>query len=156
MDNIAERLQKACFLISAGLLVAICGIIGWQIFSRKILNDSPSWSEPLALLLLLFAVMLAAAAGVRTRLHIGLVWFRQKMAPAWQQRVQQLEALLIALLSIALLVYGWSMLATTWPYSLPGLPVAMGLQYLPLVLGGGLMLFFAMERLFFTSSRGAD
>lgn len=147
MKAFADGLETVCFALSAMILVAMSVIVGWQVVARKLLNDSPSWSEPLALLLLLFAVMIGAGAGVRRGLHIGLFWFRQRMSQAVQRWVARLELLLIAMLAGALLVYGWSMVTMTWAYSLPGLPVSMGWQYVPLMLGGGFMLFFSLERL---------
>ena len=39
----------------------------WQVFARYVLNDSPGWTEPVALLLLNIAMMFGAAVGVRQR-----------------------------------------------------------------------------------------
>ncbi|MEE4213051.1 MAG: TRAP transporter small permease subunit, partial [Parvularcula sp.] len=73
------RLSQASALLSRGLLfasgggvVAITLIILWQVFARYVLNASPSWSEQLALYILVWAVLLAAAAGVREGFHIRI------------------------------------------------------------------------------------
>jgi TRAP-type C4-dicarboxylate transport system permease small subunit len=147
MKNIADWLELWCFRFSGAMLSLICLIIGWQVFARKVLNDSPSWSEPLALLLLLFTVMLASAAGCRTQLHIGLYWFRQQFPQRFRFKVSILEYLVIGALGVVMCWYGYAMLVKTFIYQLPGLPVSMGMQYLPLVLGGGLIAFFNVERL---------
>ena len=47
-------------------------IIGWQVFARYVLNDSPAWSEPVALLLMLYYILLTAAVGVYEGFHLGL------------------------------------------------------------------------------------
>ena len=44
----------------------------WQVFGRYVLNDTPTWAESLALLLVLYMTMLGVAVGVRDAGHIGL------------------------------------------------------------------------------------
>ena len=41
-------------------------------FGRYVLNDTPTWAESLALVLVLYVTMLGAAVGVRDAGHIGL------------------------------------------------------------------------------------
>ena len=48
----------------AGLLV-IVAIVFYQVFGRYVLNSSPTWAENLALVLVLYVTLIAAAVGVR-------------------------------------------------------------------------------------------
>ncbi|TPW02921.1 MAG: tripartite ATP-independent periplasmic transporter DctQ component [bacterium] len=57
-------------------LVAMALIQAWQVFARYVLNDSPGWTEPLALLLMSFAVMFGAAVAVRRETHFAFQTFR--------------------------------------------------------------------------------
>ena len=41
-------------------------------FGRYVLNDSPTWAENLALVLILYVTLLGAAVGVRDAGHIGM------------------------------------------------------------------------------------
>ena len=41
-------------------------------FGRYVLNDTPTWAESTALVLVLYVTMLGAAVGVRDAGHIGL------------------------------------------------------------------------------------
>ena len=41
-------------------------------FGRYVLNDSPTWAETLALVLILYVTLIAAAVGVRDAGHIGM------------------------------------------------------------------------------------
>ena len=43
-----------------------------QVFGRYVLNDTPTWAEALALLLVLYVTALGVAVGVRDAGHIGL------------------------------------------------------------------------------------
>ena len=55
----------------AGMIALICAVT-WQVFGRYVLNDTPTWAESLALLLVLYVTMLGTAVGVRDAGHIGL------------------------------------------------------------------------------------
>src|SRR5688572_31030458 len=59
------------FAAVAGLL-AIVAVVAWQVFGRYVLNDTPTWAEALALVLVLYVTMLGAAVGVRDAGHIGM------------------------------------------------------------------------------------
>ena len=141
-NDFIDNLYMTCGVIAFSALVVI---IGWQVLARYILNDSPSWSEPLAMFLLLYAVMLAAAVGIRRKSHLGLVWFRQKLSARHQLLVDRCEALVIFLFGVSMLYYGLQMAAQTWRYILPGLPIPMGSQYLALVFGGFAIGLFSLE-----------
>ena len=41
-------------------------------FGRYVLNNSPTWAENLALVLMLYVTLIAAAVGVRDAGHIGM------------------------------------------------------------------------------------
>ena len=56
---------------SIGLL-AMTAIIGWQVFGRFVLNSSPSWTEQASLIMMIWYVMFAAAAGVYEGFHIRI------------------------------------------------------------------------------------
>lgn len=147
MNSFMDALERWCFRLSAANLLFICIVIAWQVFARKLLNDSPSWSEPAALLSLLYMVMLASAAGCRTHIHLGLAWFREQFPKGLQQGLLYLEFMLCILLGLAMAYYGFAMAKITAPYILPGLSVSMAFQYTPLVIGGILIIIFNAEQL---------
>ena len=53
-----------------GMYFSVCGlllivaIVFYQVFGRYVLNDSPTWAENLALVLILYVTLIAAAVGV--------------------------------------------------------------------------------------------
>ena len=53
-------------------LVGIVATVGYQVFGRYVMNDTPTWAESTALVLILYVTMLGAAVGVRDAGHIGL------------------------------------------------------------------------------------
>lgn len=104
-------------------------IVGWQVFARYVLHDTPNWSEPLSILLLLYAVMLGTAVGVRDDFHLSLTWFKSRFTDDMQARLTIVEYCLIDAFGTAMAWYGLRMAARTWDYMIPGLAVPMGTQY---------------------------
>lgn len=148
MKDILDRLGSLALLCSGAAMVAITAIVGWQVWARYVLNNSPSWSEPAALLLMLYAIFLGAAWGVRNELHLGLHWFREQLPPRAQWLSACAVEAAITLFAVLMVVYGAQMAAQTWRYSLAGLPLSMAWGYLPLVLGGALIALFSLEQLY--------
>ena len=52
-----DRLASLAMGLAGAALVGMALVQAWQVFARYVLNDSPGWTEPLALLLMSFAVM---------------------------------------------------------------------------------------------------
>lgn len=148
--DLLERLYRVVGLIC---FVALTVIVGWQVFARYLLNDSPSWSEPLAMLLLLYAVLLGAAVGVRRQFHLGLTWLHDKLGSRLQRLADLLTLVVICGFGAGMVAYGFQMSAQTWDYLIPGLPVSMGAQYVALVVGGAAIALFAFEALFAAGDR---
>lgn len=147
MKSWFEMLERLYRVVGLICFIALTVIVGWQVFARYVLNDSPSWSEPLAMLLLLYAVLLGAAIGVRQDFHLGLRWLYQKLDPRFQRLADRLTLLVICGFGAGMVAYGFQMSTQTWSYVIPGLPISMGAQYIALVAGGAAIAVFALEAL---------
>src|SRR5678815_3780347 len=66
------RLARYCAYLAVAGLVTIVALVAWQVFGRYVLNSSPTWTENLALVLILYVTLLGAAVGVRDAGHIGM------------------------------------------------------------------------------------
>ncbi len=80
--KICRTLARACMWLGIFGLVAVICAVSWQVFGRYVLNNTPTWAESLALLLVLYVTMLGVAVGVRDAGHIGLESFLV-LAPDW-------------------------------------------------------------------------
>ena len=90
-----KALARAVIGIAGVALVAMAGIQAWQVFARYVLNDPPSWTEPLALLCMSTTMMFGAAAGVHAGRHFGFFIVVEHARPQ-VRRLMQLVARLIA------------------------------------------------------------
>jgi len=86
---------------SIGLL-AMTAIIGWQVFGRFVLNSSPSWTEQASLIMMIWYVMFAAAAGVYEGFHIRIALLEEKLGDR-ARPLLRIVALVIAAIGAACL-----------------------------------------------------
>jgi TRAP-type C4-dicarboxylate transport system permease small subunit len=147
-----ERLKRINKAASAGLLyvgaaglILMTAVIGWQVFGRFILNSSPSWAEQLALVLMIWFVFFAAAAGVREGFHIRILALESALSPRNRSRMRLVAHLIVGASGIAIAIWGGELVARTWSHTIPTLGLPRGFAYLPLPLSGLLMAFFTIE-----------
>ena len=142
-----KALARAAIAIAGVALVAMAGIQAWQVFARYVLNDPPSWTEPLALLCMSTTMMFGAAAGVHAGRHFGFFIVVERARPQ-MRRVMQLVARLIATaVGVLFALWGGEMMIDAWDYQIAGAPLPQGIMFLPLCLGGVLIATFSIEQL---------
>jgi len=135
-------------LIVAGIaLIGMAAVEGWQVFARYVLNDSPSWTEPVALLLMSTTMMLGAAVGVRREAHFGFYIAVESAAPRLQTALRLVGRVVVASIGALLAVVGASLALDGWSYPMAGVSLPQGVVYLPVCLGGALIVVFAIERI---------
>lgn len=142
-----DRFSRAVLWIAASGLVVMTAVIGWQVWGRYILNDTPHWSEQLSLFLMLYYILLAAAVGVRERFHIGLVVFRDALPPRGRLAVDIANNLLVAAFGGGMAWYGTQIAQVTWNQTIPTLGLPVGASYLPFPIAGALIVLFAAENI---------
>ncbi|WP_117192370.1 TRAP transporter small permease [Rhizobium terrae] len=139
-------LSRLSLYISGIGIVAMTLIVGWQVFGRYVLNDSPSWSEPLSLYLMSWFIMLGAAVGVRESVHLGLDIVRHVMPPVIQKTMDLVSLGLIVLFGIGMAYYSTLLAIGTWSATIPVLGWPGGTDFFPMIVGGAMISLFALER----------
>ncbi|MGK9231386.1 TRAP transporter small permease [Inquilinus limosus] len=136
----------ALWLAGVGML-AMTVTVGWQVFARYVLNDTPSWAEPLTLQLMGWFILLGAAVGVRESFHLGLDLLQHTLPPALARVLEVVNLLLILGFGGAMVWYSVQLAIGTWTATIPVLDLPGGFDFIPLVVGGALIALFAAERL---------
>lgn len=139
--------SRLCLWFSALGLVVMTAVIGWQVWGRYVLNDTPHWSERLSLFLMLYYVMFGAAVGVRERFHLGLVFFKDALPPGPRRAVDVAVNLCIGGFGLFMTVYGLQITESTWTHSIPSLGIPTGVSYLPFPIAGVLIILFSLEHI---------
>ena len=133
--------------VAAAGLILMTAIVGWQVFGRYVLNSSPSWSEQAALVLMIWYVSLAAAAGVREGFHIRIVALENAVSPHWKRRLQIASDLIVGACGAAMLIWGSELVIRTWSHTIPSLGIPRGFAYAGLPISGLLIVLFCLEKL---------
>lgn len=148
IKKILNKTSRLLILLSALGLILMTLIIGWQVFGRFILNQSPDWSEQAALALMIWYIFLAAAAGVRENFHIRIVALDNKASPRVQMWMRSFAHITVFLCGAVMFIYGLQLVQETWAHAVPTLPVRRGMVYLAVPIGGFLIAIFSIENIF--------
>ncbi len=146
-QKLLEQLASGVIHVAAIALLGLVVVQGWQVFARYVINDSPSWTEPVTLLMLSTAMSLGAAAGVHTNRHFGFYLLAEHMNPLLKRLVDALVPLIIATIGGFIAVWGWVLWMDGLHIKTAGASLPQSVNYLPLSIGGALMVVFALNRL---------
>jgi len=139
--------SKVCLVLAVIGLIAVILCVQWQVVGRYVFNDTPTWAEALAMLLVLYVTAFGLAVGVRDAGHIGLESLVGFLPPVWQRRFGILIHALVGLFGVIMVQGSWQWMAAKWDEKKPMLPVPDGLDYLPLVVAGALIVLFSVEHI---------
>jgi TRAP-type transport system small permease protein len=128
-------------------LVLLVACVQWQVLGRYLFNDSPTWTEPVALLLVLYITSLAVAVGVRDAGHLGMESLVALLPRSAQRVAEALIHLCVIAFAVLMAAAGWEWLTLKWSEPKPLLGVPEGLDFLPLVIAGVLIVLFCIEHL---------
>lgn len=147
MNSVLRRTAHAAVAIAGASIVSMAAVEVWQVFARYVLNDSPSWTEPVALLLMSTAMMLGAAAGVRANRHFGFFLLVEHAKPGARRVLVFIPKLIALAVGIMLAGWGAEMMIDAWDFRMAGAPLPQGVVFLPMCVGGLLIALFALEQL---------
>lgn len=143
-----DHLSNAAIAIAAVALLGLVIVQGWQVIARYVINDSPSWTEPVTVLLLTTAMSLGAASGVHTNRHFGFFLLADAMGARMKALLQSMSLLVITAIGAVMTYWGVILLLDGLDIPIAGAALPQSIGYLPLSLGGVLMVVFALNRLF--------
>jgi TRAP-type C4-dicarboxylate transport system permease small subunit len=146
--RLMDVLYGACVVIAGTALVLISAVIPWAVYTRYVLNRAASWPEPMAVLLMIVLTFFGAAACYRVGLHMRVGFFISLLPERLQRATALLVELLMALIALFMVDWGSKLVAATWQNSIADFPsLSVGVTYLPIPLGGAILLLFVFERL---------
>jgi TRAP-type C4-dicarboxylate transport system permease small subunit len=145
---------KFCAALSKiSLVLAVIGLLSvvlcvqWQVIGRYVLNDTPTWAEALAMLIVLFVTAFGLGVGVRDAGHIGMESLIVLLPEKWRLRLELLIHSLVAVFGFLMIQSGWMWASAKWQEKKPMLPVPDGIDYVPVIIAGVLILIFSIEHI---------
>lgn len=145
--RLLDHLANGSMILAAVALVVMTLVQAWQVFARYVLNDSPGWTEPVALLFMSLAVMFGSAVAVRRETHFAFLTLRDVMPGPLNTLSRVISRLIAAGAGAALMLLGGQLMIDEWSVPLAGAQLPSGVKFVGLTIGGALILVFALERL---------
>ena len=140
-------LARLCLQVGvAGLMLLIAAVL-YQVIGRYVLNDTPTWAESGAVLLVLYVTMLGMAVGVRDAGHIGLESLLVLVPEGVRLKMELLIHALVLVFGL-IMAYNCALLAqSVWDYKIPTLGLSEAFKYAPPALAGVLVALFSLEHI---------
>ena len=141
-----DVLAGATIALAGTALVALVVMMGWLVFGRYVLNDTPTWIERGATLAILCIAMPVAAVGVRERFHLSVLGLREALPGGLQRWIALACDALVGAFGLGMAIWSWELVEMVANFRIPLLGISQGWTYAPMVLGGALMTLFAIEQ----------
>jgi TRAP-type transport system small permease protein len=142
--RIWRAIDAAFEAVTVSCLVAVVFVLLWQVFSREILGNSPTWSEETARVLLVWIGFLAAAIGFRERSHIAITFIVDRFPALLRRGVEWLITGLVLLFGLYLIVQGSEFVADTRHATLPGTGFPRSALYVAMPLAGFMIVLYTV------------
>lgn len=147
LDATLDFIALACRILTGVALVVLTAIFGWLVFGRYVLNATPTWVEQVALLLVMLIAFLGAAVGIHENTHLSVTVLRTNVPKRVRGILVVVTDLTICVFGAYMCWYGTKLTQFKWGSSIPLINVPEGLRSLPLSIGGGLIVLFALGHL---------
>ena len=140
-------LARLCLQVGVlGLILLIAAVL-YQVIGRYVFNDTPTWAESGAVLLVLYVTMLGMAVGVRDAGHIGLESLLVLVPDAIRLKMELFIHTLVLTFGVVM-AYNCSVLAqSVWDYKIPTLGLSEAFKYAPPAMAGFLIVLFSLEHI---------
>jgi TRAP-type C4-dicarboxylate transport system permease small subunit len=140
-------LARLCLKVGVGGLMLLIAAVLYQVIGRYVLNDTPTWAESGAVLLVLYVTMLGMAVGVRDAGHIGLESLLVLVPEAVRLKMELLIHALVLIFGMVM-AYNCAVLAqSVWDYKIPTLGLSEAFKYAPPAFAGALIALFSIEHI---------
>ena len=140
-------LARFCLKVGVGGLGLLIAAVLYQVVGRYVLNDTPTWAESGAVLLVLYVTMLGMAVGVRDAGHIGLESLLVLVPDAVRLKMELLIHVLVLGFGVVM-AYNCAVLAqSVWDYKIPTLGLSEAFKYAPPAFAGVLIALFSLEHI---------
>ena len=121
--------------------------IAVQVFWRYVLNDSLVWTEPTAVLIMGWFILLGAAVGIRQGYHLSFEVLLYVLPHRVRLILYTISDIVVTAFGFGMAWYGWQLADKTASTTIPSLGVSGAVSFLPIICGGVLVVLFSIERI---------
>ena len=134
-------MNKGVDVITISLMLAMVGVVFYQVIMRQIFERPPIWGEEISVTFMVWFVFLGIVLGLEENLHIGITMFVAKLPQKVQFVIEVIVNLLILVLSVVLVIFGYSLASRMWGFgtALPATGIPAAVHYAVIPIAGVLM-----------------
>jgi TRAP-type transport system small permease protein len=147
LTSVNITLARISTVIAVTGLMSIVAIVFYEVVGRYVFNQTPTWAESLALVLVLYVTMLGAAVAVRDAGHIGMDSVVVLLPLHVQRWFEIVIHILVAGFGASMAYNGWILGMSVSSYLIPNLGLPEITRYIPLSLSGCLIVLFSVEHM---------
>ncbi|WP_158964964.1 TRAP transporter small permease [Chachezhania sediminis] len=147
IHRILDVIARLCLTVAGIQMVTLIVIFGWLVFGRYVLNDTPTWVEQAALLLVVWIVFLGGAVGVWRGSHLSVDFVREMMPRVPKEILRLVSILLMIFFGTVMAWQGWGLAQKTWPRMVPMLDISEAWRAIPMAVFGVLCVLFSLAHL---------
>jgi TRAP-type C4-dicarboxylate transport system permease small subunit len=140
---------KVIDVITVFLMLAMVGVVFYQVIMRQFFSRPPIWGEEVAVTFMVWFVFLGIVLGLEEDLHIGITMFVSKLPKKAQFIVEVLVNALILLFAVILVIYGsifaYRIFSFGTALTATGIPAAT--HYVVVPIAGSLMILVALGKI---------
>lgn len=144
VKKVLDRLLEVLVMVVMAVLVLD---VLWQVFTRLVLKDPSTWTEELAIFMLIWVALLGAAVALGRGAHLGIDYFVGKLPPRAKLATEVLVFLSVAAFSLLVMIVGGVDLVASnldLGQESPALRVKMGYVYLAVPISGFFLTLYAV------------
>jgi len=147
MKTLFAAIDRTIEWTVAAIFAGMVLIGAWQVFSRFVLNSTPSWSEEIQIFGHIWLVFLAIPIAYRRGAHITVEAIRRVLAPWMNKALDLINELLWIGFAVATAYYSYRVSLVTGNSVSPGLEIPMSYPYYGMILGSVYLLFVVVRRI---------
>lgn len=141
------RVATAALWLAGTALVAMTALITAHVIARYGLNSSIVWSEPAAVILMGWFIFLGAAVGIREGYHLSFDILIYLLPQRGKLVLFSLSDLAVGAFGCGMVWYGGQLAWSSAGVRLPTLGISGAFDFMPITMGGILVVIFSAERL---------
>jgi len=143
IDILCKVLDYICII----LMLAMVGVVFYQVIMRQIFDNAPAWSEEVALIMKAWFVYLGIAIGLKENLHIGIGMIVDRLPRKVAFVVELIVSGLILVLSVLFYHFGSALANFVRANTLPATGTSVSVFYFAIVTSGLLMILIVLLRI---------
>jgi TRAP-type C4-dicarboxylate transport system permease small subunit len=145
--TIKKILDRSLELLVMVVVVVLVLDVLWQVFTRFILKNPSTWTEELAVFMLIWVSLLGAAVALGRGAHLGIDYFVGKLSARIRIFTEVFVFLVVALFSFTVMILGGIELVTDTlrlEQISPAINVKVGYVYLAIPISGFFLVLYSI------------